>query len=295
MQITKNRIIGTLVMLLLISAIWGQMKTGQNKKLIRENEELHAQLESGKEAAASCSSLRTELGKERDAKQQVAAQLDTTQKKLADLNKEKTAAATKAAELETVLADLQKEKADALQAAAAAKNLLSAEQKQQIAQQQSKIEELEQQIAQQQTVLEEQGQKLDSAAKVILQEQEQVKSCSERAAELDRVQTELDELEAASQQLEEERNKVLADAETMRAQVIGLEKIVEERSTSLTKSDKELENCKLNNEILIGQIAQGKQEPVKKNTAPALKNKAEQQAPVMQQKSVPQQQPVPQK
>lgn len=290
MQITKNRIVGALVVLLLISAIWGQRQTGQNKKLIRENEELHAQLKSGKDAAASCSSLRTEIGKEREAKQQSEERLNNAEKKLAVLNQEKTAAETKAAELEAVLADLQKEKADALQAAAAAKNSLSAEQKQQIAQQQAKMEELEQQIARQQAVLDDQRQKLDSAAKVIEREQQQVKSCGERAAELDRVRAELDELEAASQQLEEERNKVLGEAETLRAQVIGLEKIVEERSASLAKTGKDLENCKLNNEILIGQIAQGKQEPVKKNTVPALKSKAEQQAPLMPQQQKPVQQ-----
>ncbi|WP_417913231.1 hypothetical protein [Candidatus Electronema sp. TJ] len=272
MQITKNRIIGALVVLLLIAAVWGQMKNGQNKKLIRENETLQAQLKSGKEDAASCSSLRTELSKEREAKQQAADQLNTVQKK-------KTAAETKTAELEAALAALQQEKEGALNALEAMKKSLSGEQQLQ----QNRIEELQQQISQQQTVLEEQGQKLDSAAKVIEREQQQVKSCGERVAELD-------ELEAASQQLEEERNKVLAEAETMRAQVIGLEKIVEERSASLANADKELANCKLNNEILIGQIAQVKQEPVKK----PLKSKAEQQMPVMPQQKPVLQQSVPQ-
>ncbi|MCW5198566.1 hypothetical protein VU06_02315 [Desulfobulbus sp. F3] len=59
-----------------------------------------------------------------------------------------------------------------------------------------------------------------------------------------------------------------------------------------------MENCKLNNEILIGQIAQqqGKQEP-KKNSLPMPKSKAEQQqqqAPVTPEQK-PVQQPVQQK
>lgn len=283
MQITKNRIIGALVALLLISAIWGQKLAGQNRNLIRKNEELHAQLKSGKDAAVSCSSLKTEISKERDAKKQAAEQLKTAQEKLNGLNKEKAAAEKKAAELEAALTALQQEKENALKAAETVNNSLSAEQGQQIA----RLEELEQQIVQQQAVLEDQGQKLDSAAKVIEQEQQLVKSCSERTAEQDRAQ---DELEAAGQQLEEERNKVLTEAETLRAQVIGLEKIVEERSASLAKADKELENCKLNNEILIGQISQVKQEPVKKSTVPPLKSKAGQQAPAQQQPVPPPQQ-----
>jgi chromosome segregation ATPase len=282
MQITKNRVIGALVALLLVSAVWGQKLAGQNKQLVRENEALQAQLKSGKDEAVSCSSLKTEISKERDARKQAAEQLNTAQEKLNGLNKEKAAAEKKAAELEAALTALQEEKENALKAAETVNNSLSAEQ----GQQQARLEDMERQIAQQQAVLEEQGQKLDSAAKVIEREQQLVKSCSERAAEQERAQ---DELEAAGQQLEEERNKVLAEAETLRAQVIGLEKIVEERSASLAKADKELENCKLNNEILIGQISQVKQEPVKKNTIPLLKSKAGQQTPAQQQ-PVPQQQ-----
>jgi uncharacterized coiled-coil DUF342 family protein len=73
---------------------------------------------------------------------------------------------------------------------------------------------------------------------------------------LEKTTRELKDMEAAIQQLEEERDKILADADTLRAQVIGLEKMVEERNEALDQTGKELERCKINNNVLISQISQ---------------------------------------
>jgi predicted nucleic acid-binding Zn-ribbon protein len=141
-------------------------------------------------------------------------------------------------------------------------------------------------LTQQQALLEAQEQKLTSAAKVIQQEQLRVKDCQEKLPAQEKMQTEIEELEAANKQLEEERNKILTEAETLHAQVIGLERIVEERSGALDKTSKELENCKLNNDVLIGKIAQQiKPEPKKGGFKSKIEQQPEQkpvQQPVQQ-------------
>jgi chromosome segregation ATPase len=119
---------------------------------------------------------------------------------------------------------------------------------------------LQKQVAEQKAILKEQEQKLISAAQIIQNEQKQLKGCQVELGEvrpaLEKTKHELKDLEAASQQLEEERDKILAEADTLRAQVIGLEKMVEERNAALDQTGKELENCKINNNVLISQISQ---------------------------------------
>lgn len=284
----KNYFIAALVVLLLISAVWGQKETGQRRKLIKENEALEAKLQAAGDAATDNALLRSEVEREKASKEQAAAQLRNAQEKLDELRgklaaleakkgeqeqnavalqaeKEKMLAALKVeqeqataalkADLAQKLAALKADRDKAAAAAAAAQKELAAACEAKTTAQAGQLTAAQQQLAQQQAVLEGQEQKLASAAAVIKQEQQQVKDCAGKLADQDKLQADLDELEAAAKQLEEERNKILDEAETLRAQVIGLERIVEERSTALDKTGKELDSCKVNTSVLIARIS----------------------------------------
>lgn len=124
--------------------------------------------------------------------------------------------------------------------------------------QQEELAKLQSQIAQQQAVLEQQEQKLASAAKVIEREQERVKQSEAVKAQADEA---LAKLQGQNAKIQEKQNAASAEAESLRAQVIGLEKMVEERGAAFSAAAKELENCRLNSNILIAKIAeQAKQE-----------------------------------
>jgi len=257
----KNVFIGALIVLLLISAVWGQKETGQRRLLAKENNSLHARLSEADEAVKIGSELRAEVARQKEAQQQTAAQLDKARKKIEELQ----ARLAGMAEQEKALADLKAKKDQAL---------IIVEEAKQAAQEHG---------AQQQATLQAQEQKLAESAQRIEEERQRLASCEEKTKDCNQMRASFDELDAANRQLEEERNKVLTEAETLRAQVIGLEKIVEERSASLAKTGEALKSCELNREILISQIAQqqGKQE-AKKNPLPTPKSKAEQpqQAPL---------------
>lgn len=289
----KNYFIAALVVLLLISAVWGQKETGQRKELVKKNEALKAQLKADDEAVKTGAELRAKLEQEKASKEQAVGQLKKAQAKIDELNDRLAALEAKKGEQEQNAAALKEEKENMLAALKAEQEQAAAELKAELAQklaalkadrdkaaaaaetakkeQAGQLAAAQQQLAQQQALLEEQERKLTSAAAVIKQEQQQVKDCAAKLADQKKLQSELDELEAAAKQLEEERNKILDEAETLRAQVIGLERIVEERTAALEKSVKELESCKINTSVLIAKIAE--LEPLKKN---GLKSKAQQ-------------------
>lgn len=300
----KNYFIAALVVLLLISAVWGQKETGQRRELIKKNEALEAKLQAAGDSVTENALLRSEMEREKASKEQAVTQLRNAQAKIDGLNdrlaaleakkgeQEQNAAALKAekekmlaalkteqeqaaaalkAELAQKLAALKADRDKAAAAAETAKKELAAACEAKTKAQAGQLAAAQQQLAQQQALLEEQERKLTSAAAVIKQEQQQVNDCAAKLADQKKLQADLDELEAAAKQLEEERNKILNEAETLRAQVIGLERIVEERTAALEKTIKELESCKINTSVLIAKIAE--LEKPKKN---GQKSKAEQ-------------------
>ncbi|MEA2116308.1 MAG: hypothetical protein U9P36_13130, partial [Thermodesulfobacteriota bacterium] len=79
----------------------------------------------------------------------------------------------------------------------------------------------------------------------------------------DELQAKLAKAEAAFMDLQEklaiaeaatDESKVLRDYETVRAQVIGLEKIVEEKNATIEETSKELDHWKVNMDVLISRI-----------------------------------------
>lgn len=275
----KNYFIAALVVLLLISAVWGQKETGQRRKLAKANETLEAKLQAAGDSVTVNALLRSDVEREKASKEQAVTQLKNAQSKIEELHKKLAAleakkgeheqnAAVLKAEQEQAVSELKAELAEKLAALNADRDKANAAAKAQA-----------DQLAQQQALLEAQEKKLTSAATVIKQEQQQVKDCAAKLADQEKLQAEQDELEAAAKQLEEERNKILAEAETLRAQVIGLERIIEERTAALDKAGKELESCKINTSVLIAKIVEQEKTP----KLPMKKNKAEQAVPAQKQ------------
>ena len=284
MQNSKNLIIAALVALVLIAAIWGQNEAGKRKQLLRDKEALQTQIKANDHAVTVSAELRAELERQKDALKQAQNRLSNAQNKIDELEAEKKTFAEKITA-----------QGEAVQAAEELKQSSTAEATQKLQDMQAQLESLqsqcseekaglEQQLAQQQTALEEQEQKLTAAAQIIENEQKQLKGCKEEIADSQQTQAALRDAEAANQQLEEERDKVLADTETLRAQVIGLEKMVEERNADLKQTRNELDNCKINNDVLIAQISQkGCREKSKMKQEMLMPEQKETQEPVQKQ------------
>ncbi len=278
MQINKNFVIAALVALMLISAIWGQNEAGKRKQLVRDKVALQTQVKESKDAVKISGELRAEMERQKDELKQAQSRLSNAQQKINELQEGSQSLAEKTAAQEEAVKALQSEKENLLKATEEMKKSSTAEaaKKQQAMQAQMEslsiqcAEEktglekqfsqqktaLEQQLSQQKTALEEQEQKLTGAAQIIEQEQKQLKACKVQVTDMEKLQGELKDAEAANQQLEEERDKVLTDADTLRAQVIGLEKMVEERGAALEQTGNDLKNCRINNNVLISQISQ---------------------------------------
>ena len=263
----KNLVIGVLAGLLLLSAFWGQMEAGKRKALIKEQD---AQQQVRAEAVISQNDLEAEVSKQEEAQQQVTMELGTAQSKVAELTE-------KLAEQDASLVSLQQAATETVHDAAKMKDALVAATQEQIMSQQKKIQELqvtldetqaalagkqaivaEKQVIidEKQAVIDEDVEKLASAAKIIAQEQKQLKAHQGIQAHLKDTQAKLEAVTAQLEQLEDSQIEMALESDTMRAQIIGLERIVEERSAALQATNKELENCKVNNTVLISKISE---------------------------------------
>ncbi|MCI5144854.1 MAG: hypothetical protein D3923_04840 [Candidatus Electrothrix sp. AR3] len=257
----KNLVIGILAGLLLLSAFWGQNEAGKNKALIREQE---AQQQAETTAAVNNQDkLEGEIAQQKEAQQKITKDLETATGEVATLSQENEELKGTLAELKGELAEkdtsvgaLEKEIKEAVHNASKMKNALVEETQQQIIAQQKQIRELQQQVEEQQAIIEQDKEKLTSASKVIEQEQKEIKKYEEAQVHLEVARAELQAVKANMSQLEEEQASVVLESETMRAQVIGLERIVEERSANLEVTGKELQSCKINNTVLISKIAE---------------------------------------
>jgi DNA repair exonuclease SbcCD ATPase subunit len=123
----KNLFIAALVVLLLISAVWGQKEAGRKKELVRENTALHTQLQEAGDAVKISSELQADAARQKEARQQTAAQLENARQKIDQLKASSAGLEAKIAEQSKALVDLQAEKEKALAAAEEAKNALAGE------------------------------------------------------------------------------------------------------------------------------------------------------------------------
>jgi len=126
-----------------------------------------------------------------------------------------------------------------------------------------------QQVTQLQAELEKKDQQLAAAAEVVEQtramKKELSSSAEQEAQNTEDLQARLNKTEAAVQELQEqlavaesvvEQSRNAREFASIRAQLIGLEKIVEEKNATIEETSKELDHWKVNMDVLLNRIAE---------------------------------------
>ncbi len=162
------------------------------------------------------------------------------------------------ADKEDVLQKQLKKQLEEQQAVAAKKvNALQKQLKEQQANAAGNVEVLQKQMKEQQVVA---AGKVDASQKQ-LKEQQHKFATQAQAAEQKKVEDskkmleKLREAEGVIRQLQQERAAAANETESLRAQVIGFEKVVEERNTKIFEFNNDLNDCKVNTKVLISKIA----------------------------------------
>ncbi|RWX51848.1 hypothetical protein VU01_10722 [Candidatus Electrothrix marina] len=249
--LNKNSLIGALIILLLLTSWWGQSKTGANKQLTRDKEAVEVQLVDAKtksadihqalqEKTAALTDAEEELGKAETKIQRLAKEFSEKKSALTTLNKEERILLEKINELELALKNAKDQQAQTgsehqqnVQETNAAHNEALA-----------KLKKAEARIAQ----LEKELTELKAQAEARVAE---LKARTETRTEKLRAQT-----EAQIAQLRKKQDEAATETESLRAQVIGFEKVVEERNAALAEVGSDLQSCKLNTKVLLSKITE---------------------------------------
>ncbi|WP_339134419.1 MAG: hypothetical protein WGN25_15325 [Candidatus Electrothrix sp. GW3-4] len=226
--LNKNSLIGALIILLLLTSWWGQSQTGANKQLRKDKEAAEALLATEEAKAANT----------RQALQEKTAALSNAEEKL---NKKEQNIQRLGKELSTqkaALATFEKEE----------KILLK------------KIKELDFSLNKARTQQEQAGSQQQNLQEFPNSHQEtlvKLEKAQAQVAQLEKEQAELKtETEARIAQLQKKEGEAATEVESLSAQVIGFEKVVEERNAALAELGSELDACKVNTKVLLSKISE---------------------------------------
>ncbi|CAK8725309.1 hypothetical protein KKHLCK_16390 [Candidatus Electrothrix laxa] len=252
--LNKNSLIGALIILLLVTSWWGQSETGANKQLTRDKQATEAQLatveaeaadtrQALQEKTAALAAGEAKLSEAKTTIQLLAKELSTKKAALITLDNEEKVLLKKINDLEQKIKELKR----SLDNAKAQQTQAGSEQQENIQktvaahkETQTKIKKAEAQIAQ----LEKKQTELKKQAEA-------------RIAQLQKKQNKLKaQAEAKIAQLQKKHSAIKTEAESLQAQVIGFEKVVEERSAALTEVSSELNACKVNTKVLLSKITE---------------------------------------
>jgi len=290
----KNLVIGILAAMLVLGSLWGQVGNKSKKALQREREAVVTQLSQVEaEAAKTHDALLAKTANLQKTLQVKEQQLVKARQELVGLRKGGKALEAQISERDAAVTTLTQEKnrlagqinkmKKSLAATAAASTTLAHE-KNRLAGQVNKMKKslaatagsgqqqvaaLQQQMAGLQTALQEKEQQLAAAAEAI-EETRAVKkelhsSVEQGAQNTEELQAKLEKAEIAVQELQEQlavaeaaadQSKIAREYETVRAQVIGLEKIVEEKNATIEETSKELDRWKVNMDVLLTRISE---------------------------------------
>ena len=249
--LNKNSLIGALIILLLLTSWWGQSKTGANKQLTRDKEAVEVQLVDAKtksadirqalrEKTAALTDAEEKLGKAETRIQSLAKEFSEKKSALTALNKDVKVLLKKINELELALKNAKDKQVQTgsehqknVQETNAAHNEALA-----------KLKKAEARIAQ----LEKELTELKAQAEARMAE---LKAQTEARTAKMKART-----EAQIAQLRKKQNEAATENESLRAQVIGFEKVVEERNAALAEVDSDLQSCKVNTKVLLSKITE---------------------------------------
>ena len=245
--LNKNSLIGALIILLLLTSWWGQSETGANKQLTREKKAAEVQL----------AAVETESADIRQALQEKTAALTDAEEKLSMADTQIQSLAKKFSEKKAALTALNKEERVLLDKI----NELEFALKNAKDQQAQAGSEQQQNIQETVTSRNEALTKLKKAEARIAQLEKKLSELKARTANLkaqaEKKQAELKaQAEARIAQLWKKQNEATTEAESLQAQVIGFEKVVEERNAALAEIGNELHDCKVNTKVLLSKITE---------------------------------------
>ncbi len=227
--LNKNSLIGALIILLLLTSWWGQSKTGANKELIREKKAAETQL----------ADVETKSANTRQALQEKTAALTDAEEKLAKAETRIQRLAKEFSETKSALTALNKDE----------RVLLEKINELELALKNAKDKQKQTGSEQQQNLQETNAAHNEALAKL--------KKAETRIAQLEKEQAELRALaEAQIAQLQKQQDETSTETESLRAQVIGFEKVVEERNAALAEVGSDLQACKVNTKVLLSKITE---------------------------------------
>ncbi len=231
----KNLVIGVLAAMLVLGSLWGQVGNKSRKALKLEKKAVVAQLSQVQaEAATGHDALLAKTVKLQKTLQVKDQQLAKARHELVGLRKHNKAFEAQISKRDTALTALIQEKNKLAEQIKKMKKSLTKG----TSSGQQQIDALQQQLAAATSV--EQG--------IQGTEELQAKLAKAEAAFMD-LQEKLAIAEAAT-----DESKVLREYESVRAQVIGLEKIIEEKNATIEETSKELDHWKVNMDVLISRI-----------------------------------------
>ena len=231
----KNLVIGILAAMLVLGSLWGQVGNKSRKALKLEKKAAVAQLSQIQaEAATGHEALLAKTANLQKTLQVKDQQFAKARHELVRLRKSNKAFEAQISKRDTALTALIQEKSKLVEQIKKMKKSLAKG----TGSGQQQIDALKQQLAAATSV--QQG--------APATEELQTKLAKAEAAFMD-LQEKLSIAEAAT-----DESKVLRDYESVRAQVIGLEKIIEEKNETIEETSKELDHWKVNMDVLISRI-----------------------------------------
>lgn len=227
--LNKSSLIGALIILLLLTSWWGQSATGTNKQLIQEKKDAETQL----------AAVETESANIRQALQEKTTALTDAEEKLAKAETTIQRLAKEFSEKKSALTALNKD----------VRVLLDKINELELALKNAKAKQVQTGSKHEQNVQETHAAYNEALAKL--------KKAEARIAQLEKEQTELRaQAEAQIAQLQKKQNETSTETESLRAQVIGFEKVVEERNANLAEVGSDLQACKVNTKVLLSKITE---------------------------------------
>ncbi|WPD24095.1 MAG: hypothetical protein SD837_05950 [Candidatus Electrothrix scaldis] len=266
--LNKNSLIGALIVLLLLTSWWGQSKTGTSRQLAMDKEVAEVQL----------ASIEAEAIEARQAQQENEVALKETKKRLkqAQENSDKLAKSFSHEQAKTTTLKMEKE---GLQ-----KKISELES----ALEQAKIQQKQTDSAQQD--MQKIAAERDKTQTTLKEAQKKLKEAESQIAQLQQQQKNI-QMEASSQlvQLQQQQEEAATELESLRAQVIGFEKVVEERNAALTEVNSDLDACEVNTKVLLGKITEqedtqlGMEEQMRNIVENLSKDAAQEESPAPEQ------------
>jgi len=269
----KNLVIGILAAMLVLGSLWGQVGNKTKKALLREQHDAVARLSQVEAQAAKVhDALLAKTANLQKSMQVKEQQLAKARKELVELRKGNKALEAQISERDAAVAALAQKKKNLARQIKTMKKSLKATAgrgQQQVTATQAALQKKEQQVTELKTALHKKEQQLAAAAEAI-EETRAVKkelhsSVEQGAQNTEELQVKLEKAETTVQELQEQlavaeaaadQSKLAREYETVHAQVIGLEKIVEEKNATIEETSKELDRWKVNMDVLLTRISE---------------------------------------